>query len=87
MLHWIAFVLIGLVVGAAWGWRVGGPAKQPVVSLIGGLVGGLVGGRLLLLVLPYATAKYLSILTCIVLAVVLAWAGRAATGGGKNASA
>ncbi len=86
MLHWIAFVVLGLVIGAAWGWWVGGPAKQPLVPLIGGLIGGLVGGRVLLLVMAYSTAKYVSILTCIVLALVLAWAGRAATGGGKTSA-
>jgi uncharacterized membrane protein YeaQ/YmgE (transglycosylase-associated protein family) len=82
VLHWIAFVVIGLVVGALWGWAVGGPAKQPVVALIGGLVGSLIGGRALLMIMGRA-GKYPSLLSAIVIAIVLAWVARAATGGKK----
>ena len=72
MLHWIAFIVIGLVVGFIVGSQ---PRANRVLAIILGLVGGIVGG-LILVGSAGSTGKYGSIVTSIVLAAILAFVGR-----------
>ncbi|HVB11233.1 MAG TPA: hypothetical protein VNM16_12825 [Bacillota bacterium] len=72
MLHWIAFIVIGLVVGFIFGSQ---PRANRTMAVILGLVGGLVGGAILRSSAG-ATGRYGSIVLSIVLAAVLALLGR-----------
>ncbi|HVB13840.1 MAG TPA: hypothetical protein VNH38_03665 [Candidatus Dormibacteraeota bacterium] len=72
MLHAIAFIVIGLVVGAIFIRKA--RAVGAVIRVIGGLVGSLVGGFISLDALgsKTTTGKYGSIVIAIVLAAVVA---------------
>ncbi|MDA8334120.1 MAG: hypothetical protein M0Z41_03850 [Peptococcaceae bacterium] len=78
MLHLIAFVVIGLVIG----WWFSRGAGKPVMAVVLGLVGGLVGGYAVIYLVRghYTIDKYGSLIASIVLALILAAAGR---GGSK----
>jgi len=80
MLHWIAFIVIGLVIG----WWFSRGAGKPVTAFILGLVGGLVGGAVVLYGFGHGhhlLPKYGSLIASIILAAILGAAGR----GGKKA--
>ncbi len=72
MLHWIAFIVIGLVVGFIAGSQ---PRANRTLAVILGLVGGIVGGPILV-GSAGSVGKYGSIVTSIVLAAVLALVGK-----------
>jgi len=76
MLHLIAFVVIGLVVG----WWLSRGYARPAVAVILGLIGGLVGGYAVVKGLPshHTIVRYGSLIASIVVAAVLAAAGRGA---------
>lgn len=79
MKHVIAFIVIGIVFGVLASTSVlGGKARTPIAAIIGGLLGGFVGGEIFreLTRTDLAMAKYGSLVISIVLAAVLAWAGR-----------
>ena len=71
MLHIIAFVVIGLAVGAALYF--GLKAKNPAVTIIVSLVGSLVGGEVVEHGLGATTGKYPSLLAAIIIAAVAGW--------------
>ncbi|HUW64624.1 MAG TPA: hypothetical protein VMW83_08005 [Spirochaetia bacterium] len=74
MLHLVAYVVIGLVIG----WWFSRGAGKPAMAVVLGLVGGLVGGY----AVQYGVhghptiVKYGSIIVSIILALILAVAGR-----------
>lgn len=71
MLHIIAFVVIGLVVG----YLVASSGKKaPAVPVVLGLIGGLVGGYLL------RDHRYLSLGTAVIGALILGYVGSLASG-------
>jgi uncharacterized membrane protein YeaQ/YmgE (transglycosylase-associated protein family) len=72
LLHWIAFIVIGLVIGFLVGSQ---PRANRTLAIILGLVGGIVGG-LVLVGSGGTMGKYGSIVTSIVLAAILALVGR-----------
>lgn len=75
VLHWIAFVVIGCIIG----WWFSRQATRPAISFLLGLIGALVGGLLV-----YYGAKghhgiiitYGSIIASIILSLILAFFGR-----------
>lgn len=75
MLHWIAFIVIGLVIGGVVGWS-GAKVKSPITVLILGLIGAIIGGYGLQLIMGAASAKYPSLFTAIIVAAILAVVGR-----------
>ncbi len=78
MLHIVAFIVIGLVVGYFVGQ---GSQKGMTVIVILGLIGGLAGGYALLGPFAYTTAiKYGSLVTSIIGALVLGYIGKALSG-------
>lgn len=78
MLHIVAFVVIGLVVGYFVGQ---GSPKGMAVIVILGLIGGLAGGYALLGPFAYSSAiKYGSLLTSIIGALILAYIGKSLAG-------
>ena len=83
MLHWLAFVAIGLVTGVAVWWGPGQRQRGLVAAAVGALAGALVGGHGLILWAGYPAAKYPSLLTSLVLAVLVGWAGLRLAGGSK----
>jgi len=81
MLHVIAFVVIGVVIGAFFvRGASGGPA---IIRVVAGLVGSLLGGFLALAALGTSTTtgKYGSLLVAIVVAAILAAVAQRVTGG------
>lgn len=88
MLHVIAFIVIGLVIGAIFIRKA--RALAAAIRVVGGLVGSLAGGFISLGVLGTATTagKYGSLLIALVVAIVIAALAAAATGssmmGGRN---
>ena len=79
MLHYIAFVVIGVVIGALYIRQSRGAAA--IIRVIAGLVGSLIGGLVALDVMGSASTagKYGSLLVAIVLAVILAALATAGT--------
>ncbi len=77
-LAWIAFIVIGLVVG----WLVSRGAAKPGPAIVLGLIGGLVGGLVVYYVARghHTIARYGSIIVSIVLAFILAYVGRVSKG-------
>lgn len=71
MLHLVAFIVIGIVIGALFIRQTRGAAAT--IRVIAGLVGSLVGGYLTLLILGtnHDSGKYGSIVIAIVVAGVL----------------
>lgn len=71
MLHLVAFIVIGIVIGALFIRQARGAAAT--IRVIAGLVGSLVGGFLSLVILGtnHDSGKYGSIVIAIVVAVVL----------------
>ena len=71
MLHLVAFIIIGIVVGALFIRRSRGPAAT--VRVVAGLVGSLAAGFISLAILgsSHNSGKYGSILIAIVVAVAL----------------
>ncbi len=67
MLHDLAFIVIGLVVG----FLVGRGSRQVWIPVVLGLIGSFVGGRLFL------HDKYFSLLTAVIGAVILGYVGQA----------
>lgn len=80
MLHLIAFIVIGLVVGGFLHWGTGIRARHPAIALVAGLVGALAGGYLLILIVGYVLGKFLSLLGAIVIAAVIVWLASRALG-------
>lgn len=80
MLHVIAFIVIGLVIGAVFIRKA--RAMGAAARVIGGLIGSLAGGFISLSVLGSATTtgKYGSLLIALVAAIVVAGLAAAATG-------
>ncbi len=76
MKHLVVFVVIGIVLGAVAAFTAEPKPRSPILPLIGGLVGGLVGGEALERTTHGAVAKYVSLVTAVVLGAVLAWLGR-----------
>ena len=76
MYHLIAFVVIGLVVG----WWLSRGYSKPAPAVVLGLIGGLVGGYAVIKGLPthFTIVRYGSLIASIVLAAILAAAGRGA---------
>ncbi len=76
LLAWIAFIVIGLVVG----WVLSRGSANPMMTIVLGLVGGLVGGLVVYYVANagahHTIARYGSIIVSIVLAIVLAYFGQ-----------
>jgi uncharacterized membrane protein YeaQ/YmgE (transglycosylase-associated protein family) len=73
--HWIAFIVIGLVIG----WLFSRGSSKPVLVIVLGLIGGLVGGLAIIYGVGqqhYIIVKYGSIIVSIVLALILAFLGR-----------
>ncbi len=81
VLAWIAFIVIGLVIG----WLLSRGAAKPAMVIVLGLVGGLVGGLVVYYVANagahHTIARYGSIIVSIVLALILGYLGR----GGQKA--
>lgn len=71
MLHLVAFIVIGIVIGALFIRQARGAAAT--IRVIAGLVGSLIGGYLSYLILGtnHDTGKYGSIVVALVVAVVL----------------
>jgi uncharacterized membrane protein YeaQ/YmgE (transglycosylase-associated protein family) len=71
LLHLVAFIVIGIVIGALFIRQARGAAAT--IRVIAGLVGSLVGGFLSLVILGtnHDSGKYGSIVIAIVVAVVL----------------
>lgn len=69
MKHYLAFVVIGLVIG----WRVGRNSRIIPLPIVLGLIGAFAGGEILI------AHRYISILGAIVGAVVLSFVGTALT--------
>jgi uncharacterized membrane protein YeaQ/YmgE (transglycosylase-associated protein family) len=67
--HYLAFVVIGLVIG----WRVGRNSRIIPLPIVLGLIGAFAGGEILI------AHRYISILGAIVGAVVLSFVGTALT--------
>jgi uncharacterized membrane protein YeaQ/YmgE (transglycosylase-associated protein family) len=70
MLHDLAFVVIGLVIG----FVVGRSSKRVWIPVILGLIGSFVGGRL------FIHHRYLSLVTAVIGAVILGYIGQALGG-------
>ena len=84
MLHLVAFVVIGIVIGAVFVRGAGtGPA---IIRIVAGLIGALVGGFLALNALGTGTTtgKYGSLLVAIVVATALAAVAQRVTGGSSQ---
>ena len=79
MLHVIAFIVIGVVIGALYIRQSRGAAAT--IRVIAGLAGSLIGGFITLAVLgsAHTSGKYGSILAAIVLAVILSALATAGT--------
>jgi uncharacterized membrane protein YeaQ/YmgE (transglycosylase-associated protein family) len=79
VLHVIAFIVIGVVIGALYIRQSRGAAAT--IRVIAGLAGSLIGGFVTLAVLGsgHTSGKYGSILVAIVLAVILAALATAGT--------
>jgi uncharacterized membrane protein YeaQ/YmgE (transglycosylase-associated protein family) len=78
--HWIAFIVIGLVIG----WLFSRESSKPALAIALGLIGGLVGGLLIFYGVGHqhhTIVRYGSLIFSIVLAVILAFLAR----GGKKA--
>ncbi len=73
MLHLIAFIVIGVVIGALFVRGSRGPAAA--VRVIGGVVGSLIGGEVSLSILGegHIRGKYGSLVIAIVAALVFSW--------------
>ncbi len=83
MLHWLAFVAIGLATGVAIWWGPGRRGRGLVAAAAGALIGALVGGHGLILSVGYPAAKYPSLLTSLALAALTGWGALRLAGGGK----
>jgi uncharacterized membrane protein YeaQ/YmgE (transglycosylase-associated protein family) len=73
--HWIAFIVIGLVIG----WFFSRGSSKPVLVIVLGLIGGLVGGLVIIYGVGqqhHTIVKYGSIIVSIVLALILAFLGQ-----------
>lgn len=81
LLAWIAFIVIGLVIG----WMLSRGSDKPTMAIVLGLVGALVGGLVVYYVANagghHTIARYGSIIISIVLALILGFVGR---GGQKS---
>lgn len=73
MLHLIAFIVIGIVIGALFVRQSRGPAAA--IRVIGGLIGGLIGGEVSLSILGegHIRGKYGSLVIAIVVAFIFSW--------------
>ncbi len=83
MLHLIAFIVIGVVIGAFF---IRGTTGIPAaIRVVAGLAGSLVGGFATLSILAshHTLSKYGSLLVAIVLALVAAAIAAQRTGGGR----
>ncbi len=83
MLHLIAFIVIGVVIGAFF---IRGQSGVPAATrVIGGLVGSLAGGYIALAILgqSHTSGKYGSLLVAIVLALILSLVAAQMTGGAQ----
>jgi uncharacterized membrane protein YeaQ/YmgE (transglycosylase-associated protein family) len=69
MLHLIAFIVIGLVVGYVFGRG----TRAMWIAVVLGLIGGLAGGELL------HSHRYLSLLASVIGAIILGYVGKAVT--------
>ncbi|MGD0153278.1 MAG: hypothetical protein ABSC17_05890 [Thermacetogeniaceae bacterium] len=74
MLHWIAFIVIGLGIG----WWFSREAAKPAMVLVLGLVGALVGGLVVFYGVKghHTIITYGSIVVSIILALILALIGK-----------
>jgi uncharacterized membrane protein YeaQ/YmgE (transglycosylase-associated protein family) len=70
VLHLIAFLVIGVVIG----YILGRGAKSPWIAVILGLIGSFAGGELL------HTHRYLSLVAAVVGAIILGYVGKALAG-------
>lgn len=79
MLHTVAFVVIGLVIGAIFIRR--SKAQSAIIRVLGGLIGAIAGGFITLAVLGTATTsgKYGSLVVAVLLAVIIAGLASMAT--------
>ncbi|MGH7640464.1 MAG: GlsB/YeaQ/YmgE family stress response membrane protein [Candidatus Dormibacteria bacterium] len=84
MLHLVAFIVIGLVVGAFWVRKSRGLAA--LIRVVGGLVGSLLGGFISLAEIGSKTSggKYGSIVIAIVVAILLGGLAVLATNMSQN---
>lgn len=73
MLHLIAFIIIGVVIGALFVRESRGPAAA--VRVVGGLIGSLIAGEVSLAILgeSHTSGKYGSVVIAVIVAVILSW--------------
>ncbi|MHB8313990.1 MAG: GlsB/YeaQ/YmgE family stress response membrane protein [Candidatus Dormibacteria bacterium] len=73
MLHLIAFIIIGIVIGALFVREARGPAAA--IRVVAGLIGSLIAGEVSLAILGegHIRGKYGSVVIAVIVAVILSW--------------